>query len=704
MINNNTGQKRMRNLRYTKVHGLLSLAYVFLACCMLGLQSCRDGDTVIYSTKEDTGTKAEQGDIAGMYLLNEGNMGSNKATLDYLDLSGTESLNAMYHRNIYSERNPNEIKELGDVGNDIKVYGSKLWMVINCSNKVEVANAYTCTKEGKIDIPNCRYVAFDGGYAYVSAYVAPVAIRPDAEVGAVYKVDTLTLKVVDKIPVGYQPEEMAVLNGKLYVANSGGYRVPNYDKTVSVIDLKTFTEDRKMDVAINLHRLRADKYGQVWVSSRGNYKDVPSRLYWLEPDNTGTMRQGGEVDVPISDMCIVGDSLYYIGVQWSNVSQSNTIEYGILDVRTHQVLTHSLSSAPEIQSIEMPYGIIVNPQKKDFYLMDAKNYVSSGELLHFKADGSFDWRVWTGDIPAHAAFVYRKPQIPSEPSKPVEEYSKYILAVDEYVPAPGQFVNTMPKYEEGDDAASMAAKCTQAIGGNRNGMISLGAYGGYVTFHFDHSVANVKGEKDLYIKGNAFSSAAYPDKFGGSSEPGVVMVSQDVNGNGKPDDPWYELSGSADVDSVCKVVYGYEIAYTKAAMQDVPWTDNRNKNGVVNRNMFHAQEYFPLWLPSPLKFQGTLLPPNGENLGDDANPYWFQYALRYGYVDNVGNGDIDACSFDIGWAVEPVTRKPVYLDHIDFVRVYCAQNQVCSWLGETSTEVSGAEDLHLYKSISANRK
>ena len=336
--------------------------------------------------------------------------------------------------------------------------------------------------------------------------------------------------------------------------------------------------------------------------------------------------------------------------------------------------------------------------------MDAKNYVSSGELLHFKADGSFDWRVWTGDIPAHAAFVYRKPQIPSEPSKPVEEYSQYILAVDEYVPAPGQFVNTMPKYEEGDDAASMAAKCTQAIGGNRNGMISLGAYGGYVTFHFDHSVANVKGEKDLYIKGNAFSSAAYPDKFGGSSEPGIVMVSQDVNGNGKPDDPWYELSGSADVDSVGKVVYGYEIAYTKAAMQDVPWTDNRNKNGVVNRNMFHAQEYFPLWLPSPLKFQGTLLPPNGENLGDDANPYWFQYALRYGYVDNVGNGDIDACSFDIGWAVEPVTRKPVYLDHIDFVRVYCAQNQVCSWLGETSTEVSGAEDLHLYKSISANRK
>ena len=420
----------------------------FLALCM---QSCRDSDTVISSEPEDTGSKAEKGDVMGLYLLNQGNMGSNKATLDYLDLSGNNSENVIYHRNIYSERNPNEIKELGDVGNDIKIYGSKLWMVINCSNKVEVADAYTCKKVAKIDIPNCRYLAFDGGFAYVSAYVAPVNMRQDAEVGAVYKVDTLTMKVVDKVMVGYQPDELAVVHGKLYVANSGGYRNPNYDRTVSVIDLKTFKEERKIDVAINLHRCRADKYGQLWVSSRGDYKEVPSRLYWLKPNAAGQMEKGGELEVPVSNMCIVGDSLYYIGVQWNETSQKNSIEYGIVNVSQHKVIAHSLSSAPEIQSIEMPYGIIVNPQKKDFYLMDAKNYVSSGELFHFKADGTFDWRVWTGDIPAEAAFVYRKPQLPSsDPSQPAEKYSKYILAVDEYVPAPGQFVNTMPQYEEGD--------------------------------------------------------------------------------------------------------------------------------------------------------------------------------------------------------------------------------------------------------------
>ena len=210
--------------RFGILHDMLLLAVVLLA-----LSSCRDGDMVIYSQPEDTGSKADgSGNIKGMYVLCEGNMGSNHATLDYLDLSGSftgsadGSGNIIYHRNIYSELNPNEVKELGDVGNDVKVYGSKLWMVINCSNKVEVADAYTCRKQAQIDIPNCRYLTFQGGYAYVSAYVAPVAIRPDAEVGAVYKVDTLSLKVVDKVTVGYQPEELAVVGGKLYVANSGG--------------------------------------------------------------------------------------------------------------------------------------------------------------------------------------------------------------------------------------------------------------------------------------------------------------------------------------------------------------------------------------------------------------------------------------------------------------------------------------------------
>ena len=369
---------------------------------LLSIVGCRTDDYIVYMEEEDIGIKTEPTDVLGMYVLNEGNMGSNKCTLDYLDLSG-ETIH--YLRNIYAERNDSMVKELGDVGNDAQIYGSRLWLVINCSNKVEVLRAKDAVTLGKIDVPNCRYVTFHKGYAYVTSYVGPVSVNQDAPLGQVYKIDTLTLQTVAKVTVGYQPEEMAVIDDKLYVANSGGYMVPDYDHTVSVIDLKTFTEERKIDVAVNLHRCRADQYGQLWVSSRGDYYEEPSHLCWLQRDVNGQMHKMGRIDVPISDMCIVGDSLYFIGVQFNYNTMKNERTLGIIDVTTHEVTNNRLTTAPEADAMIQPYGIIVNSNERDFYLMDAKNYVSSGDLLHFKKDGTFDYKVRTGDIPAHAVFL-----------------------------------------------------------------------------------------------------------------------------------------------------------------------------------------------------------------------------------------------------------------------------------------------------------
>ena len=366
----------------------------------LFLSSCRTDDPIIYATTYETGAETvTSGNTAGMYVLCEGNMGSNKCTLDYLDLT-----TAQYHRNIYSAQNPTTVKELGDVGNDIKIYGSRLWMVINCSNKVEVAYAKDARRIGQVDIPNCRYLAFHKGFAYVSSFAGPV-MGDESQVGVVYKVDTLSLKIVDRVEVGYQPEEMAIVDGKLYVANSGGYMPPEYDHRVSVVDLDRFRVEQTIDVGLNLHRCRVDRYGQLWVTSRGNYEEVPPRVYCLQQSSDGIAAVGDSLELSISEMCIVGDSLYYIGTQWSNELQRNTVSYGIVNVRSHRVVADRLTDAPELNNIRMPYGLIVNPVDKDFYLMDAKNYVSSGELFHFKADGTFDWSVRTGDIPAHAVFV-----------------------------------------------------------------------------------------------------------------------------------------------------------------------------------------------------------------------------------------------------------------------------------------------------------
>ena len=371
--------------------------------CLTVLFACREIELVVPTEYELLPGVPIDPDArpAGMYLLNEANMGSNKSSIDYVDFR-----NAYYVRNIYAERNPEVVKELGDVGNDIQIYGNKLYAVINCSHKVEVMDVRTCKRIGQVDIPNCRYIRFAKGKAYVSAYVGPVAIDPNAQLGAVYEVDTASLAVTRKVTVGYQPDELEVLGEYLYVANSGGYRAPDYDSTVSVVEIYGMKQIQKIPVGINLHRIRKDRYGKLWVTSRGDYNTIPSRLYVLDrkDKNSKEMVVKDTLDIPCSEMYIQGDSLYFYSVEWNKQTERNTVTYGIIDVRTGQLVTdHFITDGTE-QDIVIPYGICVHPTTGDIYVADAKNYVSSGVLHCYDRHGKKKWSVRTGDIPAHMAF------------------------------------------------------------------------------------------------------------------------------------------------------------------------------------------------------------------------------------------------------------------------------------------------------------
>lgn len=371
--------------------------------CLTVLFACREIELVVPTEYEllPGVPIAPDARPAGMYLLNEANMGSNKSSIDYVDFR-----NAYYVRNIYAERNPEVVKELGDVGNDIQIYGNKLYAVINCSHKVEVMDVRTCKRIGQVDIPNCRYIRFAKGKAYVSAYVGPVAIDPNAQLGAVYEVDTASLAVTRKVTVGYQPDELEVLGEYLYVANSGGYRAPDYDSTVSVVEIYGMKQIQKIPVGINLHRIRKDRYGKLWVTSRGDYNTIPSRLYVLDrkDKNSKEMVVKDTLDIPCSEMYIQGDSLYFYSVEWNKQTERNTVTYGIIDVRTGQLVTdHFITDGTE-QDIVIPYGICVHPTTGDIYVTDAKNYVSSGVLHCYDRHGKKKWSVRTGDIPAHMAF------------------------------------------------------------------------------------------------------------------------------------------------------------------------------------------------------------------------------------------------------------------------------------------------------------
>ncbi len=363
--------------------------------------ACREDIVIAPVEHEELPIKNEQSAFAGFYLLNEGNMGSNKCTLDYIDFES-----GGYTRNLYAERNPNVIKELGDVGNDLQIYGDKMYAVINSSHKVEVLDAHTAVRLGQIDIPNCRYIAFDKGYAYISSYVGAVGLDPDAQLGKVVQVDTTTLTITKEVTVGYQPEELVVQDGLIYVANSGGYRKPHYDNTVSVIDIATMRQVRKIPVGINLHRIRADRYGKLWVSSRGDNGTIPSQLFILEKDSrTHRMEVCDTLDIACSEMDICGDSLYFYSVGWNQSTQENSTTYGIVDVRTGRLLSTNFITDGTEANIAVPHGLKVNPENGEIYVTDAKNYVSSGNLHCYDCDGVKQWTVRTGDVPAHIAFL-----------------------------------------------------------------------------------------------------------------------------------------------------------------------------------------------------------------------------------------------------------------------------------------------------------
>ena len=400
-----------------------AIGYWLLA---IGLLSCRTDEVTYPSEYEVLPMESRElssfasNEPIGMYLLNEGNMGSNKATIDYVDFC-----NGCYVRNIYGERNPNVIKELGDVGNDIQIYGNRLYAVINCSHKVEVMDARTCRRIGQVDIPNCRYICFHEGKAYVSSYVGPISIDPNAQLGAIFEVDTATLEITRKVTVGYQPEELVVHDEHIYVVNSGGYRRPDYDSTMSVISLKDFRQVQKVPVCLNPHRLRKDQYNRLWITSRGNHKDVQPQLTCFTPiSNSSSERPIGgtpsnshsvaSYNLSPSEMVIIGDSMYYYGSHWNEQTMSNTITYGVFNIQSP--IPNNPYPISNIQSfitdgteknIKIPYGIQVNPYNGDIYITDAKNYVSSGQLHCYSREGKRKWSVRTGDIPAHMCFVYR---------------------------------------------------------------------------------------------------------------------------------------------------------------------------------------------------------------------------------------------------------------------------------------------------------
>lgn len=380
---------------------------VVLAIALVAAAGCRKEDTLRFLPGENgEPSDYEVVDAAvnasakpsGIYLVNQGNQGSNKARLDFLNFH-----NGFYIRDVFTEYNPEVVKGLGDTGNDVQVYKGKVFVAVNGSHKVEIMDAYSMKRLAQVDVPNCRFIAFDGNHAYVTSYVAKDKESLKTQKGALYCIDLDTYKVTGQVTVGYQPEQLVIMDGKAYVANSGGY-VAGYDDTVSVVDLKSMKVEYDIKVAINLGLMLVDAEGTIWVSSQGNFSDVSSTLNYLVKKGD-KYELGGSVNVPVSSMALAGDKIYVIGSTYTPPAWALTTTYNIVNAKTRKLESGSFITDGTESDIATAFTVTVNPGNGDIYVTDAKDYVSSGTLHCYTGSGKHKWRVRTGDIPARIAFL-----------------------------------------------------------------------------------------------------------------------------------------------------------------------------------------------------------------------------------------------------------------------------------------------------------
>ena len=279
--------------------------------------------------------------------------------------------------------------------------------------------------------------------------------------------------------------------------------------------------------------------------------------------------------------------------------------------------------------------------------------------------------------------------------------SRYQSRVYEYIPAPGQFINdTKSGFTGGETSHEAAAEYAESRLEKRL-FVSLGAFGGCIVAGFDHSIVNRGGaDYDFAIQGNAFLSAA-----GGSNEPGIVWVMQDINGNGLPDDEWYELRGSESGSE--GTLQNYSVTYFRpaGAGMAVMWRDSQGAEGTIDyMPALHTQQsYYPLWIAEQsYTLSGTRL--ESRNIYDEATGFWHNNAYEWGYADNRGSdvlsegdsstGEGQKVGFRIANAMH-ADGTAVGLEFIDFVKVQTALNSKSGGLGENSTEVLSFEDLSM---------
>jgi YVTN family beta-propeller protein len=318
----------------------------------------------------------------GLYTLNQGLYGANNTSLTYYDIANQQPTTDFF-------KNVNGFG-LGDTGSDFIIYGGKLYIVVNNSGYVAVANALTAKFMDTIGFKNAgvnrgpENIAAAGGKIFVSSTDGTVAV-----------IDTNSLTVQKWISVGSNPAQMVVSGNQLYVSNTGGYS-NYYDSTVSVIDLNSLTETLKIRVGINPGSMAADDAGNIYVACTGDYKSVAPSLVKVSLSTNQVIKT---VD------SAVGTIRYYSNTLFTTGGYLGAAKVGMLNPADLSTIRPSF--IVDGTAVQNPYGLDIDPSNGDIYVGDAKDYVSSGQVYCFDKTGTkkFSYSVSPGISPIRTVLI-----------------------------------------------------------------------------------------------------------------------------------------------------------------------------------------------------------------------------------------------------------------------------------------------------------
>lgn len=331
-------------------------------------------------------------------ILNEGMWQSDNGRLSYFEDEVMISNEWFREVNGY---------KLGDTPNDIiQVNDDLIAIAINWSNIIQFIRPDGKSIAEVENIPNVRCLATDGEYVYATSYAHECETKNghlNFEKGYVAKIDTRNFTVISACETGYEPEGIAYYDGKLFIANTGGYAFQeghDYETSVTVVDADTMEKAGDINTGrINLDGNLSQSGQYLCINSVGDYYEVPGCGIILDCKKAIDDPDDSFATIPyaVTYNCPAGDNEFFaVGAGYSYIT--GEYEFHCLTVKADEVLKskgregyiRKLPGSMEeiIMGMESPYGIYRNPYTGMLYATDAGSYAGSGRLYQWSPQGT----------------------------------------------------------------------------------------------------------------------------------------------------------------------------------------------------------------------------------------------------------------------------------------------------------------------------